>query len=115
MEGAGPVPPGDEVPTDEERIRQARDLYEHERQRAERLEQELDALRQGQRPGHDPLRRRGPPTHRFSIPRPDDYQGPPETGPSGTYHADHPPPMSSVKPLLMEKPQYFEGAHDDIE
>ncbi len=23
--------------------------------------------------------------------------------------------MSSVKPLLMEKPQYFEGAHDDIE
>ncbi len=23
--------------------------------------------------------------------------------------------MSDVKPLLMEKPQYFEGAHDDIE
>ncbi len=22
--------------------------------------------------------------------------------------------MSGVKPLLMEKPQYFEGAHDDI-
>ncbi len=26
-----------------------------------------------------------------------------------------PPPMSEVKPLLMDKPKYFEGAHDDIE
>ncbi len=114
MEG-GPVPINMPGPTDEERLDQARGLYEQERRRAEHLEQELQALRQGQRPGRDPLRRRGPPTHRFSIPRPDDYQGPPETGPSGTYHVDHPPPMSSVKPLLMEKPQYFEGAHDDIE
>ncbi len=100
-------------PTNEERLDQARGLYEQERRRAEHLEQELLTLRQGQRPGRDPLRRRGPPTHRFSIPRPDDYQGPPETGPSGTYH--DPPPMSGVKPLLMEKPQFFEGAHDDIE
>ncbi len=23
--------------------------------------------------------------------------------------------MSSIKPILMEKPQYFEGVHDDIE
>ncbi len=23
--------------------------------------------------------------------------------------------MSGVKPILMEKPQYFEGVHDDIE
>ncbi len=23
--------------------------------------------------------------------------------------------MSGIKPILMEKPQYFEGAHDDIE
>ncbi len=36
-------------------------------------------------------------------------------GPSGVYNHEHPPPMSDVKPLLMEKPQYFEGAHDDIE
>ncbi len=36
-------------------------------------------------------------------------------GPSGTYDHEHPLSMSGVKPLLMEKPQYFEGAHDDIE
>ncbi len=112
----GPVPPpGPPDPTDEERLEQPRALYEHERQRADHLEQEIEALRLGQRPGRDPLRRRGPPTHRFSIPRPDDYEGPPTQGPSGTYRNDARPPMSEIKPLLMEKPQYFEGAHDDIE
>lgn len=57
----------------------------------------------------------GPPTHRFSIPRPDDYEGPLTQGPSGTYPSDARLPMSEIKPLLMEKPQYFKGAHDDIE
>ncbi len=37
------------------------------------------------------------------------------TGPSGTYDHEHPLSMNGIKPLLMEKPQYFEGAHDDIE
>ncbi len=108
-------PPGRTGPTDDERIEQARDLYERERQRADRLEQEIQALRTGQRPGRDPLRRRGPPTHRFSIPRPDNYKGPPASGPSGTYDHEHPLSMNGIKPILMEKPQYFEGAHDDIE
>ncbi len=49
------------------------------------------------------------------TPRPDNYQGPPASGPSGTYTIERPPPMSDVKPLLMEKPKHFEGAHDDIE
>ncbi len=60
--------PRDVGPTDEERLARAQGLYEQQRQRAEHLEQELRALREGQRPGRDPLRRRGPPTHRFSIP-----------------------------------------------
>ncbi len=68
MEGGGPAPPDRPGPTDEERLEQAHDLYRHEQQRADRLEQEIEALRQGQRPGRDPLRRRGPPAHRFSIP-----------------------------------------------
>ncbi len=114
-EGGGPALQDRPEPTDEERLEQARDLYEQEQRRADRLEQELEALRLGQQPGRDPLRRRGPPTNRFSIPRPDDYEGPPTTGPSGTYNHDHPLPMSGVKPLLMEKPQFFEGAHEDIE
>ncbi len=114
MEGE-PGPPRQPGPTDEERIEQACHLYEHEQQRADRLEQEIEALRLGQRPGRDPLRRRGPPTHQFSIPRPDNYEGPPATGPLGTYNHEHPLSMSGVKPLLMEKPQYFEGAHDNIE
>ncbi len=116
--GAGAQPgglSGPADPTDEERLEQAHALYDHERQRADHLEQEIEALRLGQRLGRDPLRRRGPPTHWFSIPQPDDYEGPPPVGPSGTYNRDHPPAMSDVKPLLMEKPQYFEGAHDDIE
>ncbi len=36
-------------------------------------------------------------------------------GPSGVYSHNRPLAMSDVKPLLMEKPQYFEGVHDDIE
>ncbi len=64
-EGAGAQPgglPGPANPTDKERIEQARALYDHEQQRADRLEQEIVTLRAGGRPGHDPLRRRGPPT-----------------------------------------------------
>ncbi len=52
---------------------------------------------------------------RFSLPRPDNYQGPPERGPSGTYPHDRLPPVNEVKPILMEKPEPFEGAHDNIE
>ncbi len=47
MEGGGPVPPGP-GPTNEERIEQARGLYEQERRRADHLEQEIEALRLGQ-------------------------------------------------------------------
>ncbi len=36
-------------------------------------------------------------------------------GPSRMYSHDQPPPMGDVKPLLMEKPLYFKGAHDNIE
>ncbi len=115
MEGGGPAPRDEQGLTDEERTEQAHNLYECEQQRADRLEQELEALRLGQRPGRDPLRRRGPPTHRFSIPRPDHYEGPPASGPSGTYDHKHPLSMSGIKPLLMEKPQFFEGVHNDIE
>ncbi len=57
MEGEGPAAqPERPGPTDEERIEQARGLYKRERQRADRLEQEIEALRLGQRPGRDPLR-----------------------------------------------------------
>ncbi len=48
MEGGGPAPPERLGPTDEERIEQAHDLYKCERQRADRLEQEIEALRLGQ-------------------------------------------------------------------
>ncbi len=48
MEGGGPAPPERPGPTDEERIEQACDLYERERQRADCLEQEIEALRLGQ-------------------------------------------------------------------
>ncbi len=115
MAGGGPAPPEGPGPTNEERIEQARALYKQEQRRADRLEQEIEALRLGQRPGRDPLRRRGPPTNRFSIPRPDNYEGPLTMGPSGTYNHEHSLSMSSIKPLLMEKPQYFKGAHDNIE
>ncbi len=40
---------------------------------------------------------------------------PPNIGTFRNVQNDAPPPMSEVKPLLMEKPQYFEGTHDDIE
>ncbi len=68
MGGAPGGAPGPAGPTGEERLEQARNLYNRERQQADRLEQEIEALRHGGRPGRDPLRRRGPLTHRFSIP-----------------------------------------------
>ncbi len=33
----------------------------------------------------------------------------------GMYPINWLPPMGEVKPMLMEKPKHFEGAHDDIE
>ncbi len=51
---------------------------------------------------------------RFSLPRPENYKGPPTSGPTGTYAIERPPPMSDVKPMFMEKPEHFEGAHNDI-
>ncbi len=42
-------------PTDEERLEQACTLYEMEHQRADHLEQEIENLRAGGRPGQDPL------------------------------------------------------------
>ncbi len=46
--------------TDAEKIQQVRDLYTQEHMRADRLEQEIEALKKGKRLGHDPLRRLGP-------------------------------------------------------
>ncbi len=31
------------------------------------------------------------------------------------YAHDRLPPISEVKPILMDKPEHFEGAHNDIE
>ncbi len=101
--------------TDAERIQQARDLYHQECLRADRLEQEIERLKKKGGPGHDPLRRVGPRTDRFSLPRPNNYRGPPEKGPSGTYPHDQLPPANEVKPILIKKPERFEGTHDDIE
>ncbi len=101
--------------TDAEKIQQARDLYTQECMWADCLEQEIEALKKGKRLGRDPLRRPGLWMDRFSLPRPDNYRGPPERGPSGTYPHDRIPPTNEVKPILIEKPEPFEGAHDDIE
>ncbi len=101
--------------TDAERLTQARVLYDHERRRADHLEQVIKEMKKGKKPGHDPLRCTGPQTDRFSLPQPTNYEGPPTSGPSGTYTIDRLLPMSEVKPFLMEKPEHFKGAHDDIE
>ncbi len=53
--GGGGGQPGPSNPTDAERLEQARALYDHERQRADRLEQEIENLRAGKKPGRDPL------------------------------------------------------------
>ncbi len=113
-EGGSGAPP---EPTDAERLEQARELYHQERMRADHLEQEVEKLwkGKGREPGRDPLHRPGPRTDRFSLPRPENYKGPPDAGPTGVYSIERPPPMSDVKPLIMEKPEHFEGAHDDIE
>ncbi len=102
-------------PTDAERLAQAHELYHQERLRADHLEQEVEKLRKGKQPGRDPLRHTGLRTDRFSLPRPENYKGPPDTGPTGVYPIDHPPSMSGVKPIFMEKPEHFKGAHNDIE
>ncbi len=102
MEGGRLGPPAD--PTDAKRLDQACVLYDKECQRADRLEREIEELRKGKKPGRDPLHRTGLWTDRFSLPRPDNYKGPPESGPTGTYTIERPPPMSEIKPLLMEKP-----------
>ncbi len=97
MEG-GPVSPDRQDPTNEERLDQARGLYEQERQRADRLQQELEALRLGQRPRLRPTQTKRT-THTLVLhPMPRRLQGPPpRRDPSGTYENDHPPPMSGVK------------------
>ncbi len=112
--GGSGAPP---EPTDAERLEQARELYHQERLRADHLEQEVEKLRKGKgkEPGRDPLRCTGPRMDRFSILRPDNYKGPPDAGPTGIYSIERPPPMSDVKPLLMEKPEHFKGARDNIE
>ncbi len=43
-------------PTDAERLKQARILYDQMRQKADRLEQEVKNLRKGKGPGHDLLK-----------------------------------------------------------
>lgn len=52
--GEGSNRPLDER-TDAERIEQAHALYNQECQRADHLEQEVEALRKGKGPGRDPL------------------------------------------------------------
>ncbi len=71
--------------TDAERLEQTRELYHQEWLRADHLEQEVEKLRKKKEPGRDPIRCTGPRTDRFSLPRPNNYKGPPELGPSGTY------------------------------
>ncbi len=113
MGAGGSGPPAD--PTDAERLEQACILYNQERQRADHLEQEIEKLKKGKdKPGRDPLRHIGPRTDRFSLPQPNNYKGPPLRGPLGTYTHDRLPPINEVKPILMDKPKHFEGAHNDI-
>lgn len=59
MEG-GSGPPAN--PTDAERLKQARILYEQMRQKAEALEEKVEQLEKGKEngPGRDPLQRLGP-------------------------------------------------------
>lgn len=104
-------------PTDAERLAQACTLYDQMRQKAEALEVKVEQLEKGKGkgPGRDLLRRPGPRMDWFSLPRPNNYDGPPDNGPSGMYAIDRLPPFSDVKPILMDKPEPFEGAHDDIE
>ncbi len=85
--GAGESSPLVE-PTDAEKLEQARNLYHQEHLRADHLEQEIEKYRKAKGPGRDPLRHRGPPIDRFSILQPDNYEGPPTSGPSRTYHTD---------------------------
>ncbi len=49
-------------PMDAERLEQACILYEQMRQKADRLEQEVEKLKKEKQPGHDPLRCVGPQT-----------------------------------------------------
>lgn len=74
-------------PSDAERLQWANELYDQMRQKADRLEDELAKIK-GKGLGRDPLRRTSPQTDQFSLPRPDNYQGPPDKGPSGTYDPD---------------------------
>lgn len=97
-------------PTDAERLQQARLLYDQMRQKAEALEQKVEQLEKGKGPGRDPLRRLGLRMDQYSLPQPDNYHGP-----MGTYPINRIPPMGDVKPILMDKPEPFEGANDDIE
>lgn len=101
--------------TDTERLEQACILYEQMRQKAEALEAKIEQLEKGKGPGWDPLRWLGPHTDRFSIPCPDNFRGPPNLGPSGTYPIDRLPPASEVKLILIEKLEPFEGTHNNIE
>ncbi len=86
MEGGGQAGPSN--PTDAERLQQARELYEQMREKADRLEQEVQNLKKKENPGRDPLRRHGLRTDRSLLPQPDDYEGLPSHGPSGTYPHD---------------------------
>ncbi len=58
MEPGGSGLPAD--PTDAKRLEQARALYDKERKRNDRLEQEIESLRKGKQPGCNPLRHTGP-------------------------------------------------------
>ncbi len=112
MEPGSSGPPAE--PTNAKRLQQVRILYDQMRQKADCLEQEVKNLKKGKQPGRDPLRCTGPRTDCYSLPRPDNYEGPPLSGPSGMYAHDRLPPISEVKPILMDKPEHFEGAHDNI-
>lgn len=77
-------------PTNAERLEQACILYEQMRIRVEALEQKVEQLEKGKgtRPGQDPLRRRGLRIDQYSLPHPDDYDGPPMSGPTRAYPHD---------------------------
>ncbi len=58
MGAGGSGQPAD--PTDAKGLEQVRILYDQMHQKADHLEQEVENLKKGKKPGRDPLRRPGP-------------------------------------------------------
>ncbi len=76
------------------------------------LQQELAESRKMVNRGRPPCL--GPWQDWHSVPRPPNYQGPPDYGPTGSWAVDQPPPLAGIKPTLLSVPSKFKGEHDDI-